>query len=181
MHLVGKEIDHFQCSKQFSAPSAPEFMLTEEWSCQLSPFFQTPQFWEGSIDPPPPPAHPRPLFFGVHRIRKNIFSGIRTAIETGLATQYTGAGTSLQKKHVSCRPREEEMARIAHTISRGGGGPKSVFCASICCVSQGLCFLQLYSRHTNLGGAGIFPIRKPPVCSVMQSKTAFQAACTLFG
>ena len=37
-------LDHFQWSKKLAVPLAPNFMKTDEWSCQLSP-------------PPPPPPH----------------------------------------------------------------------------------------------------------------------------
>ena len=33
MHLVGGGIDHFQWSKKLSVPSAPDFIITDEWSC----------------------------------------------------------------------------------------------------------------------------------------------------
>ena len=48
-----KEIDHFQFSKKFSAP---EFIITDERSCQLSPFPQAPPppVLGDSIEPPPP-------------------------------------------------------------------------------------------------------------------------------
>ena len=48
--------------------------------------------------------------------------GIRTGINTDADMQHTGTGTSLRKENVSCRPREQEMARIAQTTSAGGGG-----------------------------------------------------------
>ena len=54
-HVFGdRKSDHFQCSKKFSAPLALEFVLTYQWSCQLSPFPEPPVFG-GSISPPPPP------------------------------------------------------------------------------------------------------------------------------
>ena len=56
MCLVKKKIDHFQCSKKISGP---EFIITDQWSCQLSPF-PNPPIWGGSIDPCPP-VHPCPM------------------------------------------------------------------------------------------------------------------------
>ena len=53
MYLVGKKNDHFQCSQQFSAPSAPEFTIPDYWSCQLSPFPEPPPPPPSSIDPLP--------------------------------------------------------------------------------------------------------------------------------
>ena len=57
-------------------------------------------------------------FFGIHRIHI-FFFGIRTGRKTDPGMQHTGTSTSLQKKNVSCRPREPEMARIALKISGG--------------------------------------------------------------
>ena len=34
----------------------PEFITTDLWSCQLSPFPEPPPVLEGSIDPLPPPV-----------------------------------------------------------------------------------------------------------------------------
>ena len=57
MYLV-KKIDHFQCLKQLSSPSAPEFIITDQWSCLLSSFPEAPlpQFWGALLKPPPPPS-----------------------------------------------------------------------------------------------------------------------------
>ena len=44
--------------------------------------------------------------------------GIRTRIKTDPDMQDTGTSTSLEKKNVSCRPREQDMARIAQKHSR---------------------------------------------------------------
>ena len=42
MYSVETKRDHFQRSKSFSAPLAPEVILTSSWSCQLSPFPKPP-------------------------------------------------------------------------------------------------------------------------------------------
>ena len=58
-HVFGEiKIHHFQCSKKRLAPSAPEFIITDQWSSQLRAFPEppNPQFWwGGSIAPPPAP------------------------------------------------------------------------------------------------------------------------------
>ena len=41
-------------NKKFSAPLAPKFIITDQWSCQLSPFH----------DPPPPPVFGGSIGFG---------------------------------------------------------------------------------------------------------------------
>ena len=50
MYLVQKFLEHCQCSKLFSAP---EFMITDSWSCQVSPFPEPPQpQFRGALLPP---------------------------------------------------------------------------------------------------------------------------------
>ena len=62
MHFVKRKLDHFQRVKKFSGPSAPEFIITDQWSCQLSPVpeHHPPQVLGGSIDPPPKIENPLP-------------------------------------------------------------------------------------------------------------------------
>ena len=51
----GGGIGHFQCSKNIWAPSAPDFVIADEWSCQSTPFPKAPApFYGGSIDTRPP-------------------------------------------------------------------------------------------------------------------------------
>ena len=57
---------------------------------------------------------------GIHcGSEKKKYFGIRTRISTDPDMQYTGTRTSLQKRNVSCRPTEQEMARIAQKVSGG--------------------------------------------------------------
>ena len=72
------------------------------------------------------------IFWGTHWAHKIIlyntqdtqeqFCWICTSIQTDPDMQYTGTTTATQKKNVRCRPREQEMARVAHKSSGGGGG-----------------------------------------------------------
>ena len=47
--------------KNFSAPLAPEFIITDEWCLSIEPFSRTapppPQIWGALLPPPPPPPH----------------------------------------------------------------------------------------------------------------------------
>ena len=45
----------FECSKGSSAPSAPEFIINNSWSCPLNPFPEPPRFGGGGALLPPPP------------------------------------------------------------------------------------------------------------------------------
>ena len=70
------------------------------------------------------------MFWDVHRVHKIILwdtqdtqgniSWAHPSMKTDPGTQYSGTSTSLQKKNVSPRPAEQEMARIAPKLGAGG-------------------------------------------------------------
>ena len=56
MYLVKKKLTILNAQKKIAAPLAPEFIITDSGSCQLSPLPETPPpSFGGSIAPPPPP------------------------------------------------------------------------------------------------------------------------------
>ena len=63
-HVIwgGKTLTTVNAQKKISAPSAPEFVITDQWSCQLSLFPRPPppppQFWGALLTPPPPVESP---------------------------------------------------------------------------------------------------------------------------
>ena len=93
--------------------------------------FGTPKFWClvyscGNHSPWDTQQIRKKMFWdthGVHKIilwdTKETFFGIRTSIMTDPDMQYTGTSISLQKNNASCRPREQEIARIVQKISAG--------------------------------------------------------------
>ena len=64
MDLVKTKIDQFQCSKKFSAPSAPEFIRTNYWCLSIGPFSQPPFPDFGPWLCWPPPSLETPRGFG---------------------------------------------------------------------------------------------------------------------
>ena len=101
-----RERDHFQCSKEFSVPSVPEFIINDEWSCQLSPFPGLPlQFW-GVYRPPPPPealCQPPPP------------PELKTGRPIGVA-----ANDSAVPQHAACAAAERQQQNAVHTHRTGG-------------------------------------------------------------
>ena len=87
-----KKSTKFNAQKQFSAPLAPDFIMTG--ACQLSPFPETPPQFLGALLTPPPPEvkirHALSPPFGTHVQPQHLLA--RDTVEKGLRKLGTERG-----------------------------------------------------------------------------------------